>query len=353
MSGLIAKAAGTYTISAQSDTMGCVAAPVTVVIAPRAVVTSSVVSSTNPSCYGGSDGSIQVSASGGSGSYLFSLNGGVWASGTTPHTFGSLASGTYTIRVRDTNSCAATPLTATLTDPAPLVISTSTTEPQCYVAQADGSITVQATGRSGLYTYTLSGNSITPVILSSPTSSVTFAGLASGTYSVLVTFTSGSVSCTNTTSVTVSTPSCYCALSQGYWKTHQSAWQSSCPSTPGGTCADWCGGSFSYYLNTPPRGNALIIAGKQFAAFVLNWFFYNAEINIRTTPLPGSFNQTIATAFETLKNGCGLPTAQLLYNAAILESFNSHNSTVYPWLAECDTTVRSRTTKDLIKQFKK
>jgi len=317
-------------------------------------VTSAVVSSTNPSCYGGSDGSIQVSASGGSGSYLFSLNGGGWISGTSPHTFGSLTSGTYTIRVNDTNSCAATPLTVTLSDPAPLVFSTSTTEPQCYVAQADGSITVQATGRSGLYTYTLSGNGITPVSLSSSTSAVTFLNLASGIYSVLVTFTLGSITCTNTTSVIVSTPACYCALSQGYWKTHQNVWQS-CPSTLGGACADWCGHSFSYYLNNSPSGgNALIVAGKQFAAFVLNWYFHNAEINIRTTPLPGSFNQTIAAAFEDLNiGGCGLPKSQLLYDAAILESFNSHNSTLYPWLAECDTTVRSTTTKTLIKQFKK
>jgi SprB repeat/Secretion system C-terminal sorting domain len=62
-----------------------------------------VVSKIKPTCIGGSNGSLQVSASGGTTPYQFSINGGPYTSNST---FTNLAAGIYNIGVKDTNACA-------------------------------------------------------------------------------------------------------------------------------------------------------------------------------------------------------------------------------------------------------
>jgi gliding motility-associated-like protein len=56
-----------------------------------------------PGCFGSNTGSLQLSATGGTGSYTFSIdNGATWqASGLFPE----LAAGTYTVHVKDQNNC--------------------------------------------------------------------------------------------------------------------------------------------------------------------------------------------------------------------------------------------------------
>lgn len=125
-------------------------------------------------------------------------------------------------------------------------------------------------------------------------------------------------------------------MSQGYWKTHPEQWPlTNCTAA----CSNWCSKSFAYYLGASPKGNRVIIAGKQFAAFVLNFFYYNTKTNIRLTGLPADFNATIAAAFASLNSEsaavCGGTDPNLTSNAGLLESFNSHNSTIYSWNTQC------------------
>ncbi|MFD0962910.1 T9SS type A sorting domain-containing protein [Pseudofulvibacter geojedonensis] len=58
-------------------------------------------------CNGGNDGSINISASGGIGTYQYQIDGGSWVNfaNANSHTLSSLSTGSYTIKVRDANLC--------------------------------------------------------------------------------------------------------------------------------------------------------------------------------------------------------------------------------------------------------
>ena len=91
-------------------------------------------------CNGGSDGSIDLSVSGASGSYSY-----VWSDGSTTEDLSSLSAGTYTVTVTD-NNCGATATTSvTILDGS--AITSSNSQTIC----AGSSITV------GTNTYTATG----------------------------------------------------------------------------------------------------------------------------------------------------------------------------------------------------
>ncbi|MGW9684563.1 T9SS type B sorting domain-containing protein [Flagellimonas sp. 2504JD1-5] len=133
------------------------------------------------SCFGGSDGSITLSASGGEAPYLFSIDNGAnyQASGT----FVNLSAATYTLRIRDANNCETTD-TITVTQPNQLVAEALQT--QSYTCLQLGEITVGSvtptSGGSGDYQYNINGGPWTP----STTGGTVFADLTDGTYSIQV-----------------------------------------------------------------------------------------------------------------------------------------------------------------------
>jgi hypothetical protein len=73
---------------------------------------------TQPSCFGFSNASITVNASGGAGSYLYRINNGVYQSNNI---FNNLGAGAYTIQVKDANSTEVGK-TDTIVNPAPVSI---------------------------------------------------------------------------------------------------------------------------------------------------------------------------------------------------------------------------------------
>jgi hypothetical protein len=163
--------AGT-TILSVSDTNGCMASDSVILVDPPAVVLS-IVEATDPSCFGGSDGTITVSATGGPPPYVYSWN-------TTPSqdssTATGLSDGAYTATVTDSAGCMDS-INATITEPPELTLTTSTTNSAC--AANDGTATVTVTGGTGAYTYLWDDNN------SQTTSTAT--GLGAGVYNVLVT----------------------------------------------------------------------------------------------------------------------------------------------------------------------
>jgi len=96
------KAGGTATIT-YTDINGC-NNKITITVNTLPTYTST---QTPVSCYGGNDGKIVVTASGGSGSYQYSINGG--GTYTSTNTFSGLIANDYTIKVRDTNGCISNP----------------------------------------------------------------------------------------------------------------------------------------------------------------------------------------------------------------------------------------------------
>jgi hypothetical protein len=185
-------AAGAYTIYVK-DSSGCERTYSTTLTQPTAV-TISLSSSSAPTCYNGSNGSITVSAGGGNGSYEFRINGGTWQSSGT---FSSLSSTTHSLESRDTNGCVSSPLNVNITKSAPTA-SVSQGNVSCN-GGSNGSITVSSpSGGSGSgYTYSKDGTNYQ--------SSGTFSSLPAGSYDVYVKDGVGCVS--YLTTITITQPS--------------------------------------------------------------------------------------------------------------------------------------------------
>lgn len=134
----------------------------------------------------------------GVGPYTYSIDGGAFVAMTAPFTISGLSSGAHSVQVRDTNGCGNT---VNLNILSPVTASAAfSTQPTCL--NADGSITVTASGGSGNYTYTL----MTPalVVITGPQASNVFNGVAAGNYIVRVTDTT--TSCNTDVPVSLALP---------------------------------------------------------------------------------------------------------------------------------------------------
>jgi gliding motility-associated-like protein len=136
-------------------------------------------------CYGNSNGSITISgASGGSGSFQYSKDGGIsWEGTGANYTFTSLVSGTYNVQMRDAlNPGCALPLNSSLAISQPAILNaalSSVNVTNCN-GNTNASISVSApTGGSGAYEYSINGGI-------NWDNSGSFAGLSAGTYNVQI-----------------------------------------------------------------------------------------------------------------------------------------------------------------------
>lgn len=129
----------------------------------------------NPTC-AGTDGSIMISSTSGSGSYEYSIDGGVTFQ--TSGSFISLLPGTYTILVNDLiTGCSSSEVATINSTTSGLSVSTLEQIESC--SGNDGSIDVSAIGGSGSYEYSIDGGATYQT-------SGFFTGLTGGTYSVIV-----------------------------------------------------------------------------------------------------------------------------------------------------------------------
>ncbi len=182
---------GGYTIFVR-DGSNCVQTYSATITVPSAVSFSTSLS--YPTCYDSSNGSITVTASGGVGSYQYSINGGsTWQSSNS---FTGLAATTYTVRVKDGNGCLSSTQTANLSKAAPSGTITQTNV-SCY-GGSDGSITITnpTSGNSGALTVSLTGEfsdwySFT-LVSGVPTKA--FTNLTSGNYTVYIKDFNGCIS---------------------------------------------------------------------------------------------------------------------------------------------------------------
>ena len=176
--------AGSYSVTV-TDAAGCTAMASFSVSAPSALSISG--NATAITCAGMNNGSITVSASGGTGNKTFA-----WSNGATGSTISNLASGNYTVTATDANGCTAT-ASYSISAPQAIVISGSVNAVTCN-GNNDGSLLVSASGGTGNKTFTWNNGAIGAGI----------NNLAAGTYVVTATDASG---CTATQSFNVSSPS--------------------------------------------------------------------------------------------------------------------------------------------------
>ncbi len=162
--------AGTYTVYVR-DVAQCISTANVTVTEPTVLTLSTAV--VNNVCNGDANGSITVTANGGTPGYTYSINGINFQ--PTP-VFAELAAGTYTITVKDANNCTAT-ISATVTQPNPITAVITPGNSTC--GNNNGTLLVAASGGSGSgYQYSLDGVNFSGV--------GSFAGLGQGTYTIVV-----------------------------------------------------------------------------------------------------------------------------------------------------------------------
>lgn len=153
--------AGTYTI-AITDANGCTTTA-SATVAPIADPSLAIATQVNVSCNGGSNGSVTLIGSGGSGGYTYSNN--ATTGFTSNPTFPNLAAGTYTFYVRDSKLCD-TSINVTITEPANALAATADVVPfECSPSNAPvaGTVTINVTSGTGTapYTYSFNGGAFT------------------------------------------------------------------------------------------------------------------------------------------------------------------------------------------------
>jgi hypothetical protein len=133
--------AETYTVTV-SDANGCTSVSSVSLTEPTPITFSAL--SSPPSDCGESTGIILVSASGGTGSYQYSINGGAWQ---PFNVFFSLLTGTYDIRVRNQfGTCESTPISVIVEVADAPVINNVTIIHSSTAVSTDGGILVGASG---------------------------------------------------------------------------------------------------------------------------------------------------------------------------------------------------------------
>lgn len=136
-------AAGLYTVTV-TDANGCSETRSVTIIQGNALVLS--YTAVNPSC-AASDGSIDLTVTGGSGTYTYA-----WSSGPLTQDISNLAAGAYTVVVTDQVTGCVDSLLVTLTDVGgPSITSVITPASNCI--GTDGAIDITVTSGSGFYTF--------------------------------------------------------------------------------------------------------------------------------------------------------------------------------------------------------
>jgi protocatechuate 3,4-dioxygenase beta subunit len=188
--------AGTYTVTV-TDANGCSAVAQATLTQPVSAISLSVIAA-NVTCNGLNNGSINLSASGGTGVLTYDWsNDGPETPDNDTQDLSALAPGTYTVTVTDANNCSAT-ISASITEPTVLSLSSTHVNASCN-GGANGSIDLTATGGTQPYTYDWSNDGAeTP---DDDTADLT--ALTAGTYTVTVTDANG---CSATTSVIITEP---------------------------------------------------------------------------------------------------------------------------------------------------
>lgn len=141
----------------------------------------------NVSCFGGSDGSATVNASGGTLPYAY-----LWSSGGTGVTESGLTAGSHSVTVTDASGCVLTVAVA-VTEPTALLVSVSNIGSPATCGGSDGTIDISASGGTVSYQFLWSNGATTEDLI----------GITAGSYSVIVTDANG---CTATTVATVNDP---------------------------------------------------------------------------------------------------------------------------------------------------
>ena len=175
--------AGTYNV-AVLDANLC-AGSISVVVADQSGLIASIDSQTEVVCFGGSTGSVFITASGGVPPYTFDIGSGPQPTGV----FAGLVAGSYIVTVLDGNACSSV-LNITITEPV-AITATEDAVIDATCGNANAEVQVSASGGTPPFTFDIG---------SGPQASGTFSNLIAGSFTVTV--VDGNL-CSETINVTV------------------------------------------------------------------------------------------------------------------------------------------------------
>ena len=153
---------GTYTLTV-TDANGCTDNDAATINEPAQLALVKEVD--NVLCYGGSDGAIDITVTGGIAPYNYN-----WTNSATTEDLSGLTIGTYVVEVTDQNGCLLTNST-TIVQPNEIVILGSVVDATCTAD--NGSVSVLVTGGVSPYTYLWSNGATTANLSNVPSGSYT------------------------------------------------------------------------------------------------------------------------------------------------------------------------------------
>jgi hypothetical protein len=180
-------AAGTYSVTV-TDNNACQTTVSGIVVGQPSAIVSGTTVVTNVSCFGGTNGAINLTPTGGTGPYTFNWGGGVTTEDRT-----GLATGTYSVTITDANGCTGTVSGISITQPAAVVSGTTVVTNVLCNGGTTGAINLTPAGGTGPYTFNWGGGVTTE----------DRTLLAAGSYSVTITDLNG---CTGTVNVNITQP---------------------------------------------------------------------------------------------------------------------------------------------------
>ncbi len=145
-----------------------------------------VLNKTDALCFGSSDGTTNLTVTGGTQSYSFN-----WDSGHSTEDINYIPVGTYCVTVTDAHLCTISDC-ITINEPTQLTYTTSTSPTTCFEG-SDGMATVNVANGTPPYTYLWNNGDLGPSAVN----------ISAGTYTVIVTDNNG---CSFTTSMTITEP---------------------------------------------------------------------------------------------------------------------------------------------------
>ncbi len=165
---------GSYCVSA-TDANGCVFSSCATVSPFGCIGLTLNISSENVGCFGGNDGTAQVSTAGFEDPITYAWTNSAGTNVGTGSSIGNLSAGTYTVSVTDGNGCAANEAIE-ITAPAALSIEILTQNNLECVGGNDGSIAVSGAGGTPSYAFSWSNGATTSTV----------SGLNAGNYEVIL-----------------------------------------------------------------------------------------------------------------------------------------------------------------------
>jgi PKD repeat protein len=270
--------AGTYSVTVTAG--GCTSAAGTAVVTVVNGPTAQDYAATPTAC-GASTGAINLNATtGGTGPFLFSVNGSGF---TTTTYYTGLTSGSYPVIVQDANGCQFNTIATVPNSSGPTAQATTSVNSTC--GNANGVINIgSTTGGAGPFTYSLNGGAFS--------TSTSYTGLTAGTYSLVVKDVNGCVFTTSAVVANTSGPSAQavsttnstCGLSDG---------AISVGPTSGGT------GPFTFSVNGSPSTTTPVYTGLSAGTYTVVVTDANActfttlatIVNAGSTPATPSISQ--------------------------------------------------------------